>query len=378
MHSKIQIDEWGNIYIPGFCDGEVDVDPGIGEYWIEPLGYRSSFIQKLNSNGEFEWVRVFEGSNFVSLMDIHLDEYNNIYSTGSFFGTADFDPGIGVVNYVSGGLDNLFVQKMDELGNFEWATYALGELNFNRGNVITTDEFNNVFVAGIFRGEDGSDTLTSIGEKDVFVQKLTQCFSYSIDTVEACDDYLWIDGNIYTSNDTTTLYYLTNIQGCDSVVQLNLTMNSIDTSLLFIGYTIKVNETEGSYQWLNCDNDYNSIAGEINQSFTPVQNGNYAVEITKGMCIDTSQCVSVNPIGITENINEINISPNPTTGLVLISNKKLQNLQVYVYNTLGQLEFKKELMPLSHLKLTLPEPKGLYFIEIVGSKEHQTYKLIKH
>lgn len=303
---------------------------------------------------------------------------------GLFFGTADFDPGIGVVNYVSGGLDNLFVQKMDELGNFEWATYALGELNFNRGNVITTDEFNNVFVAGIFRGEvdfnpgNGSDTLTSIGEKDVFVQKLTQCFSYSIDTVEACDDYLWIDGNIYTSNDTTTLYYLTNIQGCDSVIQLNLTMNSIDTSLLFIGYTLKVNETEGSYQWLNCDNDYNSIAGEINQSFTPVQNGNYAVEITKGMCIDTSQCVSVNPIGITENINEINISPNPTTGLVLISNKKLQNLQVYVYNTLGQLEFKKELMPLSHLKLTLPEPKGLYFIEIVGSKEHQTYKLIKH
>lgn len=384
--SKIQIDDSGNIYIPGYCDSEVDVDPGVGEYWVEPLGTRSSFIQKLNSSGGFEWVRVFEGSDFVSIMEIYLDEYNNIYSTGSFFGTADFDPGVGEVNYVSTGLDNLFVQKMDALGNFEWATYAVGELNFNRGNVITTDEFNNVFVSGSFEGvvdfnpDSESDVLTPIGEKDIFIQKLTQCFTYTIDTVEACDDYVWIDGATYTSNDTTTLYYLTDIQGCDSVIQLHLTMHSIDTTLLFVGYTLTANESEGTYQWLNCDSGYNTISGEINQSFTPFQNGNYAVEIIKGMCIDTSNCVSVHPISITENNKTIDvvISPNPTNGQVFISNRKLEDVQINIYNALGQMELRKELKALNQLELTLPEAKGLYFINIIGSKQHKTYKLIKY
>lgn len=386
MPTKIQIDDLGNIYIPGYCDSEVDVDPGVGEYWVEPLGSRSSFIQKLNSSGGFEWVRVFESSEFVSIMEIHLDEYNNIYSTGSFFGTADFDPGVGEVNYVSSGLNNLFVQKMNALGNFEWATYAAGELDFNRGSVITTDEFNNVFVSGTFEGEVDfnpdleSDVLTTIGEKDIFIQKLTQCFTYTIDTVEACDDYVWIDGNIYSSNDTTTVYYLTDNQGCDSVVQLHLTMNSIDTTLLFVGYTLEANENDGTYQWLNCDDGYNTISGEINQNFTPLQNGSYAVEITKGMCVDTTNCVAVHPISITENNETINvvISPNPTNGKVFVSNRKLEDVQVNIYNALGQVEFRKELKALSQLELILPESKGLYFIDIIGGKEHKTYKLIKH
>ncbi len=385
IYDKLQIDDFGNVYIPGYCDGEVDVDPGVGEYLIEPIGYRSSFIQKLNSNGGFEWVRVFEGSHFVNLMDIHLDKFNNIYSTGSFFGTADFDPGVGEVNYVSGGLDNVFVQKMDTSGTFEWATYALGGLNFNRGNVITTDEFNNVFVSGTFEGvvdfnpASGSDSLTSIGEQDIFIQKLSQCFTYSIDTIEACNDYEWIDGNIYSSSDTNALYYLTDNQGCDSVVQLNLTMNSIDTTLLFIGYTVTANENEGTYQWLDCNNGNVPILNEISQSFTALQNGNYAVEITKGICVDTSGCISIQPIGVDENnvALDVFISPNPTTGQVYIQNENLNDIQIYVYNTLGQKVLKTELKSSNQFEFTLPESNGVYFIDVVGNKEHKTYRLIK-
>ena len=44
------------------------------------------------------------------------------------------------------------------------------------------------------------------------------------------------------------------------------------------------------YQWLNCDNGYAPIAGAIAQSYQPEYEGDYAVEVTFGACIDTSNC----------------------------------------------------------------------------------------
>ena len=50
------------------------------------------------------------------------------------------------------------------------------------------------------------------------------------DVQTACDSYTWIDGNTYTSTNSTATYTLTNTAGCDSVVTLNLTVNSSVTS----------------------------------------------------------------------------------------------------------------------------------------------------
>ena len=49
-----------------------------------------------------------------------------------------------------------------------------------------------------------------------------------VDTIFACDSYTWIDGNTYTSNNNSAIYILTNIAGCDSVVTLDLTINTSD------------------------------------------------------------------------------------------------------------------------------------------------------
>jgi len=50
--------------------------------------------------------------------------------------------------------------------------------------------------------------------------------SSSTDFYSVCDSLLWIDGNTYTSNDTSTVFVLTNTAGCDSVVTLNLSINN--------------------------------------------------------------------------------------------------------------------------------------------------------
>ncbi len=51
--------------------------------------------------------------------------------------------------------------------------------------------------------------------------------STGIDTQIACDSYTWIDGNTYTTSNNTATHTLTNAVGCDSVVTLNLTINSL-------------------------------------------------------------------------------------------------------------------------------------------------------
>ena len=54
--------------------------------------------------------------------------------------------------------------------------------------------------------------------------------STTIDTQVACDSYTWIDGNTYTENNNTATWLLTNLAGCDSLVTLDLTLNSSNSS----------------------------------------------------------------------------------------------------------------------------------------------------
>ncbi|MBD01036.1 MAG: hypothetical protein CL841_06820 [Crocinitomicaceae bacterium] len=56
-----------------------------------------------------------------------------------------------------------------------------------------------------------------------------QCDNSGTDNQLACDSYTWIDGVTYTTNNNSATHTLTNIAGCDSVVTLNLTINSSST-----------------------------------------------------------------------------------------------------------------------------------------------------
>ena len=46
------------------------------------------------------------------------------------------------------------------------------------------------------------------------------------DVKTACESFTWIDGNTYTSSNNTATHILTNAEGCDSTVTLDLTINN--------------------------------------------------------------------------------------------------------------------------------------------------------
>ena len=123
----------------------------------------------------------------------------------------------------------------------------------------------------------------------------------STDVISACDSYLWIDGNTYTSSNNSAQYTLMNVQGCDSTVTLNLTIEPLPNINVTQGSTeLTANQNGATYQWLDCDNNYAVINGETNQSYTPAATGNYAVEVNMNGCVDTSACFLVDYTGIEE------------------------------------------------------------------------------
>ena len=122
------------------------------------------------------------------------------------------------------------------------------------------------------------------------------------------------------------------------IIEIDLTIGGVDVSTNVVSSTITANNSSAqSYQWVNCDNGYQLIAGETMDSYTPVSTGNYAVIITDNGCTDTSACTYVSFIGIEEiESNFITIYPNPSNGLINISSTS-SHANMRIFNSMGQL-----------------------------------------
>jgi len=175
--NSIAIDASGNVYTTGFFNGTADFDPGAGVSNLISAGNTDIFISKLDANGNFVWAKRMGGTEYDGTTSIAIDASGNVYTTGRFWGTADFDPGAGVSNLASAGNTDIFISKLDANGNFVWAKRMGGTSN-DIANSITIDASGNVYTTGIFRETAdfdpgaGVSNLTSAGHEDIFISKL--------------------------------------------------------------------------------------------------------------------------------------------------------------------------------------------------------------
>ncbi len=163
-----------------------------------------------------------------------------------------------------------------------------------------------------------------------------------IDVQTACSAYMWIDGNIYTSSNNTATFILTGAasNGCDSIVTLDLTINTVDTSITVFNTTLTANQSGGLYQWVECGTGINPISGATNQSFTPTSNGDFAVQVTANGCTSLSNCytVVISRVEYTEGVGQLQVYPNPTTDNINIKlTDQYQNALVQLYTVDGSL-----------------------------------------
>lgn len=201
-----------------------------------------------------------------------------------------------------------------------------------------------------------------------------------VDMQSACGSFTWIDGITYTQSNNTATYTLTSAAGCDSVITLDLTINSVDASVSMNEPTITANTAGATYQWLDCDNNYAPIAGETNQSFTASSNGSYAVEVTQNGCADTSECKSITTIVVDENsfANELQLYPNPSTGQLSIDfTKSYPVIHISVKNMLGQTTLTNKFHNTDFIELNIEDNPGVYFISVKTEDKRALLKIIK-
>jgi hypothetical protein len=172
------VDASGSVYTTGYFQGTVDFDPGPGIYSLTSVGGSwDIFVSKLDASGNFSWAQQFGGASNNQGRSIAVDPFGNIYTTGAFVGTVDFDPGVGIHNLISSGGSDIFVSKLDASGNFVWAK-QMGGLSSEDGFSIAVDIFGNLFTGGRFTGTADFDpgagiyNLASTGSSDIFISKL--------------------------------------------------------------------------------------------------------------------------------------------------------------------------------------------------------------
>ncbi|MFN4235055.1 MAG: SBBP repeat-containing protein [Bacteroidia bacterium] len=384
--NDITFDNIGNIYITGNFEGTADFDPNAGVLNLTSIGNSDIFIAKFNSTGSILWAKQIGGSSQGHGISISIDNDKNCYTTGYFSGTLDFDPGANTFNLTSSGGNDFFISKLDSNGTYVWAS-QIGGAGYDYGSSIKIDNSNNIIVAGIFDSTTDFDpssgvfNLTSAGNSDFFILKLSKCIANSsTHTITSCKAYLWINGITYTESNNTATHTITNASGCDSVIYLNLTIINVDTSIFVSNNNITANAINATFQWLNCENNFSPIIGQTNNSFSPSQNGYYSVEVTQNGCVDTSSCVSIIGVGIQETEKLfITVYPNPSSNTINVFVPKINGeILIDITNIEGK-SLYKNITNEVETKIDLNEfSSGLYFLKITANANYvNTFKLIK-
>lgn len=156
--SNFDIGPTGDIYLTGSFYGTQDLNPGTGILNFSSSGgtlVTDIYISKLDAAGNFIWAKTFGNEELERVYRIAVDAMENIYLTGNFVGKVDFDPGVGVTElsndyYIAPMTGKTaFITKFDKNGNLSWAHSMYGK--DTEGVELAVDKSGNVYASGIFQ-----------------------------------------------------------------------------------------------------------------------------------------------------------------------------------------------------------------------------------
>jgi hypothetical protein len=223
-------------------------------------------------------------------------------------------------------------------------------------------------------------TLTNAQWCDsILTLNLTIKYSTNHTITQTACDVLTINGVNYTSSGTY-IQVLTNAQGCDSILTINATINTVDNTVTQNANTLSSNETGAAYQWLQC-NPYTLILGANNQNYMAIANGDYAVEVIKNGCTDTSLCIKLIMDALTDplEIQGISLFPNPFNHIIhLTSDQPLSHADLQVYNVLGEVIYQNHKIVGTQFDIDLGNhAKGIYIVELKSAGKLFRNKVVK-
>ncbi len=185
----VGLDATANVYVTGtFSGSNIDFDPTGSTATKSSNGSGDIFIAKYTSGGIYNWAINAGGTSSDVGFSIAVDASGNSFVSGTFQGSADFDPGASTANVTSSGGNDIFVSKYNSAGVYQWAFKIGGSASddsWYKSTDISLDCSNNVYIAGGFASTNvdfdpgaGSKILSSAGSKDIFVAQYTTNGNY--------------------------------------------------------------------------------------------------------------------------------------------------------------------------------------------------------
>ena len=253
--NSIVADASGNVYTAGAFSGTVDFDPGPAVFNLSSPVAENIFVSKLNAAGNFVWAKQMTGDANGNATSIAVDASGNVYTTGHFYGTTDFDPGPLIFSLTSIGSADIFISKLDAAGNFVWAK-QMGGAAYKNANSIAINVSGYIYTTGSFSSTVDFDpgpgvvNLVPSGTEDIFISKLDLSgnFVWAKQMGGGVDAHIFgisitsdASGNVYT----TGSFYATTGIDFDPGPGIFILNSSFNVEKIFVS---KLNAS-GSFVW---------------------------------------------------------------------------------------------------------------------------------
>jgi uncharacterized protein (DUF2249 family) len=210
-----------------------DFDPGTAVYTLDTTT-GTNYFASYDTNGNFVYAKNIQPT-ITNIINI---DFEGIYLTGDFVGSADFDPSTEFSTQYSLST-NGFIGKYDTTGTFVYVKAIGGNKPGNyTGNIISTDGVGNIYRAGTLSATTDLDpssntfNVSSLSSPGIFISKYT-----------ANGNFVWaqtIPGSIGTSLGISVMN--TDVNG-NTYIMGRATSNGI-TSLYMLKY-----DTNGNNLW---------------------------------------------------------------------------------------------------------------------------------
>ena len=402
--TSIALDAQGNVYSTGCFLESADFNPGKDSMMLSSVGAYDIFVQKLDAQGNLLWVKSFGGNDSDFGYSIALDAQGNVYTTGTFYETVDFDPGKDVKNLTAIGGSDIFIQKLDANGNFLWAKSFGGRTSVDMGESIAIDAANNIYTTGYFSDtvdfDPGKDSMkiSAVGTRHSYIQKL-----------DANGNFLWAKscGRTERSQEfsTSAKGFSNSIDAVNNVYIIGYFIDTVDfdpgpgvANLSAIGESdifIQKLDKNGDFLWAKAfggkgDDFGASIAVDAVGNIYTTGYFHGTVDFDPGTDVKNLTSVGSTDIfvhkmkqtatGVADMGNGIDISlyPNPSNGFIHIAlNEAVGEASITITDLQGKIIHSEQMSAATKSSIDIQAPNGVYFVHVKTAKGQSIMKFIK-
>jgi hypothetical protein len=369
----LSIDSEDNIYLIGYTTSTTGIATS-GSFQPTKSGNEDGFIAKFDKNGKLVWATYHGGQGYDAFYSVNTDQNGNVYMGGETYSSQLVTAGSFKANY--GGNGDGFLAKFSKEGERLWATY-FGSGGYDGIYYMAVDGDSNIVCIGPSASPGGIASSGAFqdknaGKNDVFIakfnpngQRLWSTFfgGEEWDTTFDCD--FDKDNNIYISmmSQSQDLPITEDVPGISyngGLWDAAFVKFSKDGDLKWATYFggdgndrsigITLDSEQNIIASVNSDSKGLATPGAYNE--TARSNETLLVKMQDATIVSTSEL---------ENLQALNVFPNPTSSIIQIPNFNNEKRNIAVYNSCGDMVRRYMFTEVTEFDLSRL-PNGQYYI----------------